>query len=195
MGFTAIAFRAGSEKKKRTHIFWQKRIRAGDATTPWWYPCETRGGAMDAARIALPIPPGVHWSEVQGAILPAESCQLSGESCQVSVVGCQEEAKPRRVRKEKPAPVPTLKRGPFAIQQSRMSFAPPGVRMDEPKAKAKKTQKAKPRATFNPAVVSAARELRDRYLEQGTIEQTAERAKYDVARIPAPMNPTKLLAA
>ncbi len=39
MGFVPLAFRAGSEKKRRVHIFWQKRIREGDKTTPWWFPC------------------------------------------------------------------------------------------------------------------------------------------------------------
>ena len=38
MGFVPLAFRAGSEKKSRVHIFWQKRIRAGDVTTPYWFP-------------------------------------------------------------------------------------------------------------------------------------------------------------
>ena len=34
MGFVPLAFRSGSAKKSRTHIFWQKRIRSGDTTTP-----------------------------------------------------------------------------------------------------------------------------------------------------------------
>src|SRR3954451_14912227 len=35
MGFVPLAFRAGSAKNTRTHIFWQRRIRAGDETTPY----------------------------------------------------------------------------------------------------------------------------------------------------------------
>src|SRR5687767_11673040 len=60
MGFVPLAFRtggAGSAKKSRVHIFWQKRIRAGDTRTPWWIPCETGGGAIRENRIVLPIPP------------------------------------------------------------------------------------------------------------------------------------------
>ena len=38
LGFIPLAFRAGSREKGRVHIFWQRRIRAGDATTPYWFP-------------------------------------------------------------------------------------------------------------------------------------------------------------
>ncbi|MEM1444650.1 MAG: hypothetical protein AAGF84_01215 [Planctomycetota bacterium] len=90
MGFVPIAFRAAGRstlekmKKKQgttrggVHIFWQKKVRAcdqnacgvGDTSGGWWYPYETRGGAMMAGRVCLPIPPGVHWSEVMPAVLP-----------------------------------------------------------------------------------------------------------------------------
>src|SRR5688572_4816014 len=43
LGFVPVAFRAGSDKKKRVHIFWQKRIVDGDVVTPYWYPCQTGG--------------------------------------------------------------------------------------------------------------------------------------------------------
>jgi len=88
MGFVPVAFRSGAKKKlkgadgkraDRVHIFWQKRIRAGDNETPWWYPHETGGGAINEDRIVLPIPPGVHWSEVKSVVLPGEevaSCEL-----------------------------------------------------------------------------------------------------------------------
>jgi hypothetical protein len=54
----------------RIHIFWQKRIRPGDTHTPWWYPCKTDGGQMRADRIAFPIPPGVHWRDVEPVEVP-----------------------------------------------------------------------------------------------------------------------------
>src|SRR5689334_12267 len=57
MGFLPIAFRAGSKSKARVHIFWQRRIREGDATTPWWFPAKTEGGAIGEERLVLPIPP------------------------------------------------------------------------------------------------------------------------------------------
>ncbi len=65
MGFVPLAFRAGSEKKSRVHIFWQKRIRKDDTTTPWWFPSKTAGGSIREDRIVLPIPPGTHWSDAK----------------------------------------------------------------------------------------------------------------------------------
>src|SRR5688500_3270310 len=53
LGFVPIAFRAGSDKKRRVHIFWQRRIVDGDAT-PWWYPCQTNGGAIREDRLVFP---------------------------------------------------------------------------------------------------------------------------------------------
>ena len=51
MGFVPLAYRAGGEKKGgvRIHIFWQKRIKAGDVSTPFWFPAKTTGGALAAA--------------------------------------------------------------------------------------------------------------------------------------------------
>ena len=57
MGFVPLAFRAGSEKKSRTHIFWQKRIRQG-ATRATCRAAGRRGGSparrpgVRSARIA-----------------------------------------------------------------------------------------------------------------------------------------------
>ena len=79
MGFVPLAFRTGSAKKERVHIFWQKRIRAGDTTTPWWFPSQTSGGAIREDRIALPIPPGTHWSDAKPLVLPGmESARSEG---------------------------------------------------------------------------------------------------------------------
>ena len=121
MGFVPLAFRTGGtnngSKPARMHIFWQKRIRSGDESTPWWFPSETSGGAIKANRVVLPIPPGTHWSEAKPIVLPGLSCvegpgelsvvgfdKLTAGSGQLSVV---EEKKPRqpRVKVVKPAPI------------------------------------------------------------------------------------------
>jgi hypothetical protein len=63
----------GQEDGPRVHLFWQKRFRPGDegvGATSWWYPCKTDGGQMRADRIALPIPPGTHWRDVQAVVVP-----------------------------------------------------------------------------------------------------------------------------
>ena len=52
------------------HIFWQRRIREGDETTPWWFPSQTTGGSIREDRLVLPIPPGKHWSDEMPRILP-----------------------------------------------------------------------------------------------------------------------------
>jgi hypothetical protein len=77
MGFVPLAYRAGSEKKRRVHIFWQKRIRENDTTTPWWFPSKTEAGAMNADRIVLPIPPGKHWSDDLPLLLPPDVARAS----------------------------------------------------------------------------------------------------------------------
>ena len=81
MGFVPLAFRTGAAGKTlrstsgraRTHVFWQKRIREGDTSTPFWYPCKTDGGMMREGRIVLPIPPGVKWSDEMPILLPTSS--------------------------------------------------------------------------------------------------------------------------
>src|SRR5688572_23230 len=72
LGFVPLAFRAGSARKSRVHIFWQKRIRPGDESTPWWFPSQTTGGSIRQDRLVLPIPPGTHWSDAKPIVLPQE---------------------------------------------------------------------------------------------------------------------------
>ena len=92
MGFVPLAYRAGSEKKGRVHIFWQKRIRAGDRETPWWFPAKTDAGAMREDRLVLPIPPGRRWGDEMPVL---RSCRC-WRSCQWPVVSCQWRKRNRR---------------------------------------------------------------------------------------------------
>lgn len=70
IGFVPLAFRTGSRGKQRIHIFWQKRIREGDESTPWWFPYQTAAGAVREDRIVLPIPFGTHWRDAKPMVLP-----------------------------------------------------------------------------------------------------------------------------
>ena len=108
LGFVPLAFRTGSRRSVkggsarggrggRVHIFWQKRIRAGDTTTPWWFPSQTSGGAIREDRIALPIPPGTHWSDAKPVVLPG----VGGES-----EGAKGLPAPKRARVKKPTTEP-----------------------------------------------------------------------------------------
>ena len=182
LGFVPIAFRAGSRpriKKSgeisepgRTHIFWQRRIREGDTDTPYWFPSETSGGLMRENRIALPIPPGSHWSDAMPMVLPGIG-NISATAPQID----GEVAKKPRTRKPK-AKAPPAARAPLNVTNG-LRFGPPPELL-EPKPAKPKPQKLK----NDPKFIAAARELRDRYLEEvnsGRMLPSAN-GKYDVSR-------------
>ena len=168
LGFVPIAFRAGSAGKRRVHIFWQRRIVDGDATTPWWYPSQTSNGAIRADRIVFPIPPGVHWKDVRAFEIPRDAQPALDAPAGERVA----RAKPKAVVAPKPRWAPM---GGFRFEST------------EPAGPSKhRMPKAKPlRAKIDPKYFRAARELRDRWLERvnaGRAELSASCGKYDVAR-------------
>jgi hypothetical protein len=163
MGFVPLAYRAGSEKKNRVHIFWQKRIREGDMTTRWWYPTETKGGAMGEARLVFPIPPDRHWSDELPVIRPtAPERQLAG---------------PRERKPVKAARV--VSRNVRDVGGLRFALPAAAPVKDKPK------REKKPRAKNDPQLVAKTRELRDRWMERVNAgEALLESAgKYDVTRV------------
>jgi hypothetical protein len=182
MGFVPLAFRAGSRDKGRVHIFWQRRIRAGDATTPWWYPSKTNGGSIREDRIVLPIPPGTHWSEVRAMILPGmESSEVGGQRS-------GQKALPAPARRAKPKPI--AKRNPVA--RNGMWFDVP--KQPEKVATAKAPKEKRPKATHDRRLIAAARELRDRYLEHVNGQVLAREGKYDVSRTIDDATPPRAVA-
>jgi N-acetylglutamate synthase-like GNAT family acetyltransferase len=157
LGFVPLAFRAGSREKGRVHIFWQRRIRAGDTTTPYWFPSQTTSGSIREDRLVFPIPPGVHWSEAMPVVLPREKLPAVGG--------------------ERPAPTvrpPTHRR---------VQFGRPSAKPQPPPATKPKRAKA-PKLKNDPKLVAAARELRDRWLEQVNAGSVVAQAlgRYDVGR-------------
>ena len=182
LGFVPLAFRtgsrqAGSKKTPRIHIFWQRRIREGDTETPYWFPSETSGGAVKENRLVLPIPPGTSWHDAKPAILPGM------ENVNVLPPGAQDESvKKPRAKKEKPALVK-----PPARPSGGLWFAPPKPAPGGPEAKAAAKAEKPKREKFrnDPKMVEAARELRDRYIEQinaGLLLPPSANGKYDVSR-------------
>lgn len=171
MGFTAIAFRTGSRTKgtrggkrgPRIHIFWQKRIREGDATTPWWYPSTTGGGEMREDRLVFPIPPGATWRDVLPVVLADESSVVGG---QLSVAT---KKKPRVKTVKKIVPGPKIKGG--------LWFAHDAVEREVTIEVV-----AKPKPAMDPRLKKLARELRDRWSERAD-EIIALPAKHDVRRM------------
>ncbi len=172
MGFVPLAFRTGGtasgKKPARMHIFWQKRIRAGDETTPWWFPSETSSGAIRENRIVLPIPPGTHWSDAKPIVLPGAEM---GESPVKALPA-------KRVRKPKKELVVI---NPRAISAGGLRFATTAPAVIEEKVEVKEK---KPKQKNDPRLVAAARELKDRWLEQvnGGMYLPEARGKYEVSR-------------
>ena len=178
IGFVPLAFRAGSEKKGRVHIFWQRRVRAGDATTPWWFPSQTTGGSLRADRLVLPIPPGARWDDPMPVILPGapDGPQLEGPG------PTPEGRTAKRTRNAKPAAAP-----PPPPTTTRVDIARCGLRIGPPAPAApaaveKPKREPKPRAKTDPKLIAAARELRDRWLERVNTQELLPQGKYDVSR-------------
>jgi hypothetical protein len=162
MGFVALAFRTGGtgngRKPARMHIFWQKRIREGDTVTPWWFPSETSGGAIKENRVVLPIPPGTHWSDAKPIVLPSgvnDECGMMNDERQRELP-----APAKRVRKPKKELVVV---NPRAISAGGLRFATTAPSVIEEKVEVKEK---KPKQKNDPRLVAAARELKDRWLEE-----------------------------
>ncbi len=152
MGFYPLAYRMGSEKKARVHIFWQKKIRGKDDTINWWYPHKTDQGAMRADRLVFPIPPEVNWKNVQPIVIPG----VTEEVKQLPVN--------RSVKKEPPKiQPPTVRRPQYGRPGQKMpvqAVKPPEPKQEKPK------RLPKPKIKIDPMFIDKARELRDRYLEE-----------------------------
>ncbi len=201
MGFVPLAYRAGSllrgkcgatsdesgssshrsslstHRSARVHIFWQKRIRKDDTTTAWWFPSQTSGGSIRADRIVLPIPPGTHWSDAKPLILPGDSEQK--ELNHEGTKGTKGDTK-RKTRKKNDfvdSSCPSRPRGETKPLGG-LRFAQPEPLVSVGKPKREKKSKAK----HDPRLLSAARELKDRYLEQINDGSIVAAAKYEVSR-------------
>ena len=206
MGFVPLAFRAGSRRSRggpgsrvpspgsgedvgpgtrdsgRIHIFWQKPIRAEDAEAVrtgqfrgWWFPSKTGGGSLREDRIVLPIPPGAHWSDDLPRVypeLPREDSNALPEPA----------AKAPRERVRKPKAVeaaPPKRRNGLVFDIPKQGEPPPapGTKL------AKKAEKApRVKRVCDPRLASAARELRDRWLEAAHATPVLPAGKYDVTR-------------
>ena len=193
MGFAPLAFRAGSDRKGRVHIFWQKRITDGDETTPYWYPFQTNGGAMRADRLAFPIPPGTHWSEVEAVAVP----MVDADGKAVMALPAAKKVRRKAESKRPAAPtmetvtvcvggkMKTIKRPvnatPFAAPTPAPAPPPPPPPVE---TTAMARAEPGPVVKVDPRFVTLNRELRDRYLERLNAEPDAlpTLGKYDATR-------------
>jgi len=195
LGFVPLAFRTGSREKGRVHIFWQRRIRAGDETTPYWFPSQTGGGSIREDRLVFPIPPGTHWSDAKPIVLPALS-SVEGASApvdepqQAALPAFGSEAQARRAGRHVRAAKPRVARpasrplGGFVFQSAVIPQAP----AEKPKRACPEQgrREQRQRVKNDPKHIAAARELRDRWLERvnapGGASILTSSGKYDVAR-------------
>lgn len=58
LGFTALAYRQGSDSTQRFHIFWQRRRNLNDHHVRRNVPRTTKGGAMQCKRLVMPLSDG-----------------------------------------------------------------------------------------------------------------------------------------
>jgi hypothetical protein len=179
LGFVPLAFRAGSRTKgsggtPRVHIFWQRRIRAGDTTTPYWFPSQTTSGSIREDRIVLPIPPGTHWRDAKPIVLP----------------GGERDQRPEVRGQQKRISGPRSKRLTSDLRPLTAAISSGGLRFAGAEAPVEKTKKragkmpATPRQKNDPKLIAAARELRDRWLEKVNDDPSilSANGKYDVTR-------------
>ena len=197
MGFVPLAFRAGSRKRDRIHIFWQKRIRSGDVSTPWWFPAQTGGGSIREDRLVLPIPPGTHWSDAKPLVLPGQEREAEESHAEGAKIAKRERRK-AAVAVKKPPMTGTVgvRFGPPPTS----GMSPPAAQAPLNDSTAEKREKtAKPVRKNDPKLVAAARELRDRYLEEvncGRHALDAPGQKYDVTRaLPAQPETAQIVPA
>jgi hypothetical protein len=189
LGFVPIAFRGGSGKKKRVHIFWQRRIREGDTTTPWWFPAKTDQGAMREDRLVLPIPPGLRWSDEMPVLRTSGTGEPSGRSRRVRQLESAAKDGPQAPTKK---PRAGIQFGvPRAKQIASIDPAPAPAPAEPPKPPAEPPKPAPPKVMIDPQMVAKARELRDRYLEQvnGGAYLLEGAGRYDVSRALADREP------
>jgi hypothetical protein len=188
MGFVPLAFRAGSRQKGRVHIFWQRRIRAGDETTPWWFPSQTSSGAIREDRLVFPIPPGVHWRDAMPIVLPEgqkSEVRIQNSEGRKAIAGTRGSGQRKQLPGSSRNPEPGTPNPIQSIASGGLRFAAPVTTVPASKPK----REPKPKVKNDPKLVAAARELRDRWLERVNADPSllASQGKYDVGRLPQPV--------
>jgi hypothetical protein len=145
----------------------------------------------------LPIPPGTHWKDAKPLVLPSRHEGTPPEKALRHEAETEKKALPeaspslrKRKRKEAPAPVPGAAK-PEATRLSGFRFAAPAPEAApaaEAATKAKPKREPRQKRKNDPKLVAAARELRDRWLEQVNLDGgerlLPSRGKYDVTRPP-----------
>lgn len=191
MGFLPIAFRTGSRRTERLHIFWQRRCRRGDTTTGFWFPAVTTGGSIGEDRVVVPLPNGVPWDSplpiliqdnpgvVRGGNgLPDPVARRQLPATHTGETYVERTERLRRQSKHLRAQV----KGHIRVQTaSGPQYVP--VR-DDPAIEPRPERKpVKVRPKVDPAVKAHARELQARWLEEINARGLIEGGRYDPSRL------------
>ena len=119
---------------------------------------------MVADRIVLPIPPGMHWSEVKDVIMPTLERREETKALP------EKRAMVKRVVKKVQS---------ITVLSGALYFAAP-----EPVVAEKPVREKRKKVKNDPKFVAAARELRDRWLEQmNSGNVIVGNGKYEVAKL------------
>jgi hypothetical protein len=185
---------SGSERKGASFNDPRPTTHDPRRAAPYWYPFQTNGGAIREDRLVFPIPPGTRWQDVRAVEVPVTNKDEGGRM--------KDEGK----TKKKALPGPRAKSGSSFIPHpsslphmvaiivgGRVKYVPKPGRVEpapaKPERKAKAERASKPKAgTIDPKYLTAARELRDRYLEHVNGERVNDQlllrsaGKYDVSR-------------
>lgn len=173
--------------------------------TPYWFPSQTQAGAIAEDRIVLPIPPETHWRDAKPMVLPGLEDHRR-DACATELPLMLPGGQPVRARPEKPKLSRQQKAALERCKSAHLGGAPIGKKAvmrggrvkyvdipgfdpatdvpDELLAPEKAKRPRKVRQKNDPKYVKAARELRDRYLEEVNTGRflPAANGKYDVSR-------------
>jgi hypothetical protein len=172
-----------------------------DQSTPYWYPFQTNSGAIREDRLVFPIPPGTHWSEVTAVAVgsqnsvsriqkPEDSRAIAGPGAKRGARGARGAGagnadSAKRVSQAKPAAPVAAVKGCIISRWGAAPATSPKVGEVKSALPAVQAKRAKEQAQrIDPRYVSAARELRDRYLERinGSAALLASSGKYELRR-------------
>lgn len=172
-------------RRARVHIFWQKRIRAGDTATPWWYPSTTGGGELREDRLVFPIPAGVSWRDVGPIVLEQDG---AGDA-EAEATARRRRARAKPVELPKPQLVSPRERGGMWFEHEGV---PDPVQVaaikkleEEQKALAMQPKPKAEKPKIDPKLLAMSRQLRDQWTERAGEIVPPAAGKHDVKRLGA----------
>jgi len=188
VGFNALAWRTGSRRQQRAHIWWIRNVRQGDHF-PLWMPVKTQGGAIQEERLIVPILPGQHWSDPLPALMPQGKGETTLASGLPPITQFEEDRVKRAAGEKVPGPVighagpsgPEPEPPRAVVTRHGIKFIG-GAGTPPPKGRSKVPRVKR---VHDPELRRKLRDLRDRYLDalhSGRLDLPSSQ-KWDVGRV------------